>query len=69
MDNKLEKRENFRVEGSLDSDAVSKATKNNREKQKTNEKRTTPLFPNISEEEEIKRGSTESGNGASMGNP
>lgn len=81
MDNKLEQGENFRVQGSLDSDAVSK---NSREEDlsgellKENQKDfilNTPsgLNPNNNRkdktETEKKKGTTEIGNGASVSNP
>jgi hypothetical protein len=64
MDNKLEKGKNFRVEGSLDSDAVSKTSENKRESQKATDQKKS-----VSEEEVSKRNSTENGNGVSVSNP
>ena len=77
MDNKLEKGKNFRVEGSLDSDATSKQNPDNQlkgEQLKENQKdksAETPSGANFdhSAEEEVKRNSTESGNSVSVSNP
>ncbi len=77
-DNKLEKGENFRVEGSLDSDAVSKDAPDTnllKENQKDFDMDTpSGINPNNRFEEkdiedEMKRSSTENGNGASVSNP
>ena len=78
---KLEKGKNFRVEGSLDSDAVSKdGPKGNQSDELLKESQKdfnleTPSGINPAEkiaediDEEMKRSSTENGNGSSVSNP
>lgn len=81
MDNKLEKGENFKVEGSLDSDATSKDKREEdlsgellKENQKdfimdTPSGTNTNNTPQNDPEKDAKRSSTENGNGTSIGNP
>lgn len=71
-DNKLEKGENFRVEGSLNSDTKSKDSELWKETQKDFDEVAHPginPLDNAEKKSDVEKNSTDNGNGISVSNP